>query len=104
MGHHRWGTFLESLIPMMIALEERLRGISDLDGRVHRAKFFADDLKALLKDPSEVDILYSTVCDLKVFQVSGCTGTQQEGNVRLYPLALTESFKTGQSGLLLKAL
>ena len=57
--------FVIGLIPMMIALEERLRGISDLDGRVHRAKFFADDLKALLKDPSEVDILYSTVCDFE---------------------------------------
>ena len=46
-------------------LQERLRGISDLDGRVHQVKFFADDMKVCLQDPSEVDVLYSTVCDFE---------------------------------------
>ena len=61
--------FVMGLIPMMLALEECLSGIMDSDGNVHRIKLFADDLKAFLSNPAEIDILYTTVSNFE--NVSG---------------------------------
>ena len=48
--------FVVALIPMMIALEEVITGIVTQDGKVHKIKLFADDLKLFIQDLSEIDI------------------------------------------------
>ena len=61
--------FVIGLIPMMKVLEERLVGIVDAEGKNHRIKLFADDMKVFMADVSEIDCLYSTVSDFE--NVSG---------------------------------
>ena len=43
-----------SLIPFMKELEENLKGIVTANGKVHKIKLFADDLKTFLSDLREI--------------------------------------------------
>ena len=61
--------FVIGLIPMMQVLEERLGGIEDAEGRTHRIKLFADDMKVFMTDVSEIDCLYTTISEFE--NVSG---------------------------------
>ena len=57
--------FVIGLIPMMKVLEERLVGIVDAEGKNHRIKLFADDMKVFMVDVSEIDCLYKTISDFE---------------------------------------
>ena len=61
--------FVIGLIPLMIDLEGKLKGIKTSDGKTHRIKCFADDMKGFLSDTAEVEIMYNTVS--KFEDVSG---------------------------------
>ena len=54
--------FVISLIPMMLVLEEVMSGIVTRDGKCHKIKMFADDLKGFIGDIQEIDRIYDIIC------------------------------------------
>ena len=50
------GGFVVSLIPLMISLNQNLQGI-EVQGKRHKIKMFADDLKTFLKNIYEIDVV-----------------------------------------------
>ena len=54
--------FVISLIPMMVALEEVMSGIITRDGKCHKIKLFADDLKGFFGEIHEIDKVYDVIC------------------------------------------
>ena len=54
--------FVISLIPMMLSLEEVMSGIVTRDGKCHKIKLFADDLKGFIGDIQEIDMIYDVIC------------------------------------------
>ena len=61
--------FVISLIPMMVALEEVMSGIITRDGKCHKIKLFADDLKGFFGEIQEIDKVYDVIC--KFEKISG---------------------------------
>ena len=61
--------FVISLIPMMLSLEEVMSGIVTRDGKRHKIKLFADDLKGFIGDIQEIDRIYDVIC--KFENISG---------------------------------
>ena len=53
--------FVVSLIPFMKELEKNLRGIVTTNGKVHKIKLFADDLKTFLSDLREIRIVSDVI-------------------------------------------
>ena len=53
--------FVVSLIPFMKELEENLKGIVTANGKVHKIKLFADDLKTFLSDLREIRIVSDVI-------------------------------------------
>ena len=47
--------FVVGLIPLMIQLEETISGIKTMDGKIHKIKLFADDLKLFFNDVKEIE-------------------------------------------------
>ena len=61
--------FVVSLIPMMLVLEEKLKGLTTPDNKIHKYKMFADDLKLFLHDVEELNVAYDVICNFE--NVSG---------------------------------
>ena len=61
--------FVVSLIPMMLVLGEKLKGLTTPDDKNHKYKMFADDLKLFLKDTEELNVAYDVICNFEI--VSG---------------------------------
>ena len=61
--------FVVAIIPLLKALEGNLVGITTLDGKNHKLKSFADDLKLFLKNLNEIDACFKSIC--KFEKVSG---------------------------------
>ena len=61
--------FVVAIIPLMIALESIITGITISDGSTHKLKVFADDLKLFLKKLEEIDPCYDVIC--KFEKISG---------------------------------
>ena len=53
--------FVVSMIPLMKHLEEGLTGIRTDEGRNHKIKLFADDIKILLGNLSEIETAYNVI-------------------------------------------
>ena len=61
--------FVVSLIPLMHALEEKVVGIVTPNGKNHKLKMFADDLKLFIGDTEEINQTYQVICDFE--EISG---------------------------------
>ena len=61
--------FVVSMIPLMNHLEECLTGIRIDEGRNHKIKLFADDMKIFLGNLSEIETAYNVIG--KFEEVSG---------------------------------
>ena len=57
--------FVVALTPLMIALENILTGITTNDGKKHKIKGFADDLKIFLKDLNEIEPSYNAISNFE---------------------------------------
>ena len=53
--------FVVSMIPLMNHLEESLTGIRTDEGRNHKIKLFADDMKIFLGNLSEIETAYNVI-------------------------------------------
>ena len=53
--------FVVSMIPLMHIFEEQMAGIRTPNGKTHRIKSFADDLKLFIKDPIEITKIYDVI-------------------------------------------
>ena len=60
--------FVVSIIPLMIALDGKLTGLRT-NGKNHKLKGFADDLKLFLKDLNEIEVSYNIINDFE--KISG---------------------------------
>ena len=61
--------FVVSVIPLMIALEEKIEGIETNSLGMQKLKMFADDLKLFLNKTREIESVYEVICDFE--EVSG---------------------------------
>ena len=61
--------FFVSLIPLMMDLDEKVKGMTTPDGKTHKFKLFADDLKLFVTDTEELNIVYDVICNFE--NVSG---------------------------------
>ena len=61
--------FVVSLIPLMMDLDEKVKGMTTPDGKTHKFKIFADDLKLFITDTGELNIVYDVICNFE--NVSG---------------------------------
>ena len=87
------GAFVISLIPLMIALEEVMSGIVTAENKCHKIKMYADDLKAFIKDPREIDTIYKVICKFE-----GISGLEMHrdpslGKCQLLPFGNHREFK-----------
>ena len=57
--------FCISMIPLMVSLEEVMSGIVTPDGRNHKIKLFADDIKCFIKDLEEIDPIYKVISNFE---------------------------------------
>ena len=61
--------FVVAIIPLMVALESEITGITTNDGVTHKLKAFADDLKLFLENLDEINPCYNIICSFE--EVSG---------------------------------
>ena len=61
--------FCIAMAPLLLALENKLTGITTWDGLKHKEKSFADDIKVLLAQPQEVFLVEEVISDFE--EVSG---------------------------------
>ena len=61
--------FVVSIIPLIYAIEEQMSGIVTSNGKMHRIKLFADDLKLFINEISEIRSVYNVIS--KFEKVSG---------------------------------
>ena len=57
--------FCISMIPLMVSVEEVMSGIVTPDGRNHKIKLFADDIKCFIKDLEEIDPIYKVISNFE---------------------------------------